>query len=234
MSMQDTVPARFPQTHWSLVLAGDRGLAFEHLANAYWRPVYGYMRARCGRDGTEALDLTQAFFVRLLAGDLLARADRGRGRFRAYVRAALANFLSDEWRRRNARSRGGGQCFVPLDDADLLELPDTRGKDPQAALDELWRAEVLERAARDLESELRAEGKDTWWALFQDQVLLGAELSQAELARRHGVKRVDVSNWLARSRARYRETLIRIVRETVANEESLADELAWILGEAGP
>jgi RNA polymerase sigma-70 factor (ECF subfamily) len=226
--------ARFPDTRWSLVLAGDRDVALEHLAAAYWKPIYGYVRAAWARDEAEALDATQAFFLRLLEGGLLEAVERGRGRFRAYVRAALANFLADEVRREGARRRGGGQRFVPLDDDGELALPDTRGRTPEEALDELWRAEILERGARELERELATEGKQAWWALFRDQVLSGAGLTHAELAERHGVSPVDVSNWLARGRARYRAALIRIVRETVTGESALAQELAWLLGEAPP
>lgn len=230
MATNDTAAGRFPDTRWSLVLAGDRRVALEHLAAAYWKPVYGYVRARSGRGEAEALDITQDFFVRLVAGDILEQADRGRGRFRAFVRAVLANFLSDARRRRDATRSGGGQRFVPLDEA-ALELPDTHGKSPDDALDELWRAEVLQHAARELERELCGEGKEIWWALFRDQVLAGEELSQADLAERHGVTRVDVSNWLTRSRARYREIVIRVVRETVTGEGALAEELDWLLGE---
>jgi RNA polymerase sigma-70 factor (ECF subfamily) len=222
---------RFPDTRWSLVLAGDRGLALEHLAAAYWRPIFGYVRARWARDEAEALDCTQDFFVRLVEGDLLERADRGRGRFRAYVRAALANFLADEGRRRLAKSRGGGHRFVPLDESDELDLPDTRGRSPDETLDALWRAEILERAAHELERELSTEGKEKWWRLFHDHVLSDEGLSHAELAKRHGVSLADVSNWLTRARARYRDALLRIVRETVESESALAEELAWLIGE---
>jgi RNA polymerase sigma factor (sigma-70 family) len=190
------------------------------------------VRARWARDEAEALDATQDFFVHLVTGDLRERADPGRGRFRAYVRAALAKFLVDESRRREMPRRGGGQRIVPLDDPEALELPDTRGRSPEDALDELWRAEVLERAARELERELREEGKEKWWALFRDHVLLGEDLSHAELAEHHGVTRVDVSNWLTRGRARYREALIRVVGETVEGEGALAAELDWLLGES--
>jgi RNA polymerase sigma-70 factor (ECF subfamily) len=224
---------RFPDTRWSLVLAGDRGLALEHLAAAYWRPIYGYVRAAWARDEAEALDATQGFFVRLVEGRLLERADRGRGRFRAYIRAALANFLTDEVRRTSAKGRGGGQRFVPLDDAGALELPDTRGRPPEEALDELWRAEVLERAAHALREELVGEGKTKQWVLFHDWFSSAEPPGQAELAERHGISRVDVSNWLARSRARYREALIRVVRETGEDGRALADELEWLLGEVG-
>ncbi|MCI0585802.1 MAG: hypothetical protein L0323_03055 [Planctomycetes bacterium] len=229
-STQTRSAGPFPETRWSLVLAGDRGVALEHLAGAYWRPIFGYVRARWARDEAEALDATQDFFVHLAEGDLLKRADPLRGRFRAYVRVSLANFLADEERRRGAQRRGGGRRFVPLDQPDALDLPDTRGKPPEQALDEIWRAEVLERAARQLERELLAEGKAQWWAIFRDQYLAGEGDTRAALAARHGVSPVDVANWLARCRARYRDTLIRIVRETVEGEDALAEELSWLLG----
>jgi RNA polymerase sigma-70 factor (ECF subfamily) len=228
---RDTAADRFPLTRWSLVLGGDRGAALEHLAAAYWRPIYGYVRARWARDEAEALDATQDFFVQLVDGRLLARADPDRGRFRAYVRAALANFLADQSRRRGARARGGGRQLVPLDAPEALDLPDTRGRSPDEALDDLWRAEVLERAAGELQRELLGEHKEVWWELFRDQVLRGEEHSYAELAKRHGVSRTDVANWLARSRRRYREAVIRVVRETVEGDRDLAQELGWLLGE---
>lgn len=234
MATTDERADPFPDTRWSLVLAGERGVALEHLASAYWRPIYGYVRARWARDEAEALDATQDFFVRLVEGDLLPRADRDRGRFRAYVRTALAHFLTDETRKRGAQLRGGGRRFVPLEDPAVLELPDTRGKSPDDALDALWRAEVLERAVRALQDELVAEGKDRWWAVFRDSIQAEHELGHAELAERHGVSRVDVSNWLTRCRARYRAALVRVVRETVDGSGALAEELAWLLGEPRP
>jgi RNA polymerase sigma-70 factor (ECF subfamily) len=220
----------FPDTRWSLVLAGDRGVALEHLASAYWRPVYGAVRAAFARDEAEALDATQDFFVRLLEGDLLARADKERGRFRAYVRAALRNFLADEGRRRRAQRRGGDRRFVPLHGDDAIDLPDVAARTPEQALDALWRAEVLARALRELKDELLADGKERWWALFHARFVEGDEASYADLAARHGASEVDVANWLSRGRARYREVVIRIVRETVDGEGALAEEVDWLLG----
>ncbi|TAH35199.1 MAG: sigma-70 family RNA polymerase sigma factor [Planctomycetota bacterium] len=225
---------RFPDTRWSLVLAGDRQLALEHLAAAYWRPVYGYVRARWARSEAEALDATQDFFLHLLEGELLSRADPGRGRFRAYVRAALGNFLTDEHRRNGAQSRGGGRRPLPIDCGGPDTLPDTRGQSPDAALDRLWRAELLARAAGELERELKAEGKDTWWLLFRDHFLSDDGFSHAQLAERHRITLVDVSNWLTRGRARYRDTLIKLVRDTVETKEALAAELDWLLQEKAP
>ena len=66
---------RFPDTRGSLVAAvksGDRearARALETLAEAYWRPVYTYVRLNAGREHEEAVDITQEFFAQLVEKD---------------------------------------------------------------------------------------------------------------------------------------------------------------------
>ena len=91
---------QFATTHWSLVLsAGDVAQpaarrALSELCQAYWYPLYAYVRRRVD-DVHEAQDLTQAFFSHLLEKQTIARADRTRGRFRAFLLTALKNFLAN-------------------------------------------------------------------------------------------------------------------------------------------
>ncbi|HMB28261.1 MAG TPA: sigma-70 family RNA polymerase sigma factor, partial [Blastocatellia bacterium] len=49
------------------------------LCAAYWPPLYAYIRRR-GYEISEAQDLTQAFFVRLLEKNYLGDADREKGK----------------------------------------------------------------------------------------------------------------------------------------------------------
>ena len=92
---RDSRASSFPSTCWSRVLGRDpRGeiptdLAkhearpdLEGLLRAYWRPVHAYLRAKHRLSPEDALDATQDFFVRILEGELLPRADPQRGRFR--------------------------------------------------------------------------------------------------------------------------------------------------------
>ncbi len=57
----------FTTTHWSVVLAageeptGPRSAALERLCEAYWYPLYAYVR-RKGYGPEDAQDLTQGFF----------------------------------------------------------------------------------------------------------------------------------------------------------------------------
>src|SRR3954464_2980061 len=79
----------FTTTHWSVVvLAGgeasaDSERALEELCRAYWYPLYASVR-RQGHAATDAQDLTQDFFARLLERQYLRLADRNRGRFRTF------------------------------------------------------------------------------------------------------------------------------------------------------
>ncbi len=79
----------FATTQWSVVLAasGDRSQdahdALTQLCKTYWYPLYAYVRRR-GNNSHEAQDLTQAFFSHLLEKKVIEKADRDRGRFRAF------------------------------------------------------------------------------------------------------------------------------------------------------
>src|SRR5271154_2736242 len=63
--------ASFAMTRWTLVLAAGAGTdkrqadALEELCQAYWQPIYTYIR-HCGPPPAEAEDLTQGFFARLI------------------------------------------------------------------------------------------------------------------------------------------------------------------------
>lgn len=238
----DSERAPFPETRWSLVLAGGAGdgraAALEALARSYWRPVYGFVRARRRASHEDALDATQEFFLWMVSSEFLARADPARGRFRAFVKVALERFLVDLHRALRADKRGGGARFVPLDAGErgAPELADVGGKSPEEILDDLWRSELLERALARLEERLDAEGRAQQFAVFKDHFVDGdADTPQGydALAERHGVSRVDVSNWLTRTRARFREEVRRAVLETVGDATDLGEELRWLFGDAG-
>ena len=101
----------FATTHWSVVLAAKESNSFqvaaalEKLCRAYWRPLYAYIK-RDGHDATEAQDLTQDFFARLLAGDYLQHLHHQQGEFRSFLLTYLKNFLSEQRRKDRAQKRG--------------------------------------------------------------------------------------------------------------------------------
>ena len=230
----------FPQTRWSLVLAGPRAedsgarrAALEELFQSYGGPIRAFVRARGARTPEDAEDGAQAFFAWMLESDFLDRAAPERGRFRGYVKCALDHFLSDQERRRRALKRGGGRDPAPLasEDGTALEPADPSGRTPEDELDDAWRAELLERAAERLERELEAKGKAKVFAVFRDYFLTDTELDYVAVAERHGIAPTNVSNYLAQAKKRYRWHLKNAVMETVQDSEGLALELSWLLGE---
>ncbi|MEZ6016880.1 MAG: sigma-70 family RNA polymerase sigma factor [Planctomycetota bacterium] len=237
-------PAPFPETRWSLVLAGgELGArstsprdAWEQLAQRYWRPVYGYIRARRRLSHEDTLDATQDFFLWMLSSGFLARADPTRGRFRGFVKVALERFLIDRHRATSRIDRGGDARILALDHGDMpeLEAAAIEGRRPEDILDDLWRRQLVERALDRLRQRSAEEGRAHQFAVFRAHTLGDEDPppSYESLAERFGVSRVDVTNWLTRMRARFRSELRREVLETVGDARELDDELRWLLGEA--
>lgn len=226
---------QFPSTRWSRILAADedrRRAAWESLASAYWKPVYAYVRARWARSNEDALDCTQDFFLWVMSSRFLERADPRRGRFRSFVKTALANFVRDLERKRHTLKRGGGRAPVALPESGE-ELPDVADRGPEEALDEAWRREVMERATRALEAELASQGKELSFRIFRDYFLGESELDYAAVAARYGVKTSDVSNHLQLAKQRFRGVLKATVADTVGERADLEAELAWLFGREG-
>src|ERR1700675_4377756 len=110
-------PSQFPTTRWTLVVAAgdphrkEARSALVSLCENYWYPLYAYLRRR-GYPADEAQDLTQEFFLRVLEGRYLDRADHEKGRCRSFLLTSLKFFVADEGDRQRACKRGGG-VLVP-------------------------------------------------------------------------------------------------------------------------
>src|ERR1700704_2626103 len=106
-------PSPFPTTRWTLVVAAgdpqrtEARSALVSLCEGYWYPLYAYLRRR-GYPADQAQDLTQQFFMRVLEGRYLDRADPEKGRFRSFILTSLKFFVADEADRQRAYKRGGG------------------------------------------------------------------------------------------------------------------------------
>lgn len=89
----------FPTTVWTVIRdAGGRDpAALERFAGDYRAPVLSYIR---GRGLPDAEDLCQDVFVRVFSGDVLAKADEARGRFRGLLLTVVRRVIQDSLRRR--------------------------------------------------------------------------------------------------------------------------------------
>ena len=231
--------AGFAATHWTIVLSAARGsetprasAAMAELCRTYWYPLYAYVRRR-NYDAHEAEDLTQEFFVRLIAKNYLAEVDRQKGKFRAFLLAAMKHFLTNEWHRSQAQKRGGGEMIISLDTnsaENRYRLEPSHNLTPERLFERQWILTVLDRVLVVLQAELAVEGKQ---AIFDGlKQFLTAErrsANYAQVAGDLGMTEGAVKTAAHRLRRRYRELLRQEIAQTVASPEEIDEEIGYLL-----
>jgi RNA polymerase sigma-70 factor (ECF subfamily) len=234
---------RFHTTHWSLILAsvdarsddGKAGEALAQICRIYWRPVFAFV-CRKGYPVPDAQDLTQDFFVMVLKGKLLERADRNRGRFRSLMLAALQHFLLDAHDKRKARKRGGNLKFVAWDEwmaaaPSQLSVPIAAIKEwpAETVFDVRWAATMAERALRQLQEECENHGRRRVFDALSGALTAEREdISYAALARELGVEESGIKRLLHQMRLRYRQLLRAEVAATIDDPAEVDDELRYL------
>lgn len=175
-SPRDPRKQHFATTRWSIVLAaghadrqGSRD-ALAQLCEAYWYPLYAYVRRRV-HDLHEAQDLTQAFFSGLLEKQTIARADPDRGRFRTFLLTALQNFLANEWDKTRAAKRGGGKARLSLNfdsGESRFQIEPAHELTAEKLYERRWVLTLLEQVLESLRGELTEAGKPQYFEQFKD------------------------------------------------------------------
>ncbi len=228
------VPGRFPTTQWSRVVtaasrdAPEAREALGALCQAYWYPIYAYIRHR-GHTPEQAQDLTQDFFAYILERGLIAMADPTRGRFRAFLRTVCARQLADHRDRRNAAKRGGGRSPLPIDPGDAerrYACEPAHELTPERIFDRTWAltllARVVERLRREYDDADRSERFEELLAVLSRDP---ASDTYAEIARRLGTTEGNVRVAVHRLRRRYGLLLRDEIAATVGDEGQIDDEI---------
>jgi RNA polymerase sigma factor (sigma-70 family) len=209
--------------------------ALGELCKTYWRPTFAFI-CRRGYSVPDAQDLTQDFFLMVLEGDLLKRADPNRGRFRSLLLKALQNFLVDNTIRKRARKRGGDMKFVSWDEW-MAEAPSHLSVSAQEAekwpaekiYDVRWAATAVEHALRHLGEECEARGRRRVFDVLSDY--LAAErrdVSYQKLSKSLGVPEAAVKRLVHQLRQRFRTLLRDEVAQTVEKPGDVDDELRYL------
>lgn len=224
----------FVTTRWTVVLeAGrkssphsDRALA--ELCQQCWYPLYAYVRRRVN-SREDAEDLTQGFFASFLAKNYLEGLAAERGKFRAFLLAALQHFLANERDKAGRQKRGGGAEHLSLDwqDADNrfhLDPPDPAS--PERLFDREWALALLEKVIQRLQAACAAEGRAGLFAQARGYLMAGeAAIPYAEAAAKLGLDEGAVRVAVHRLRKRYRELLQDEVAQTLDDPAQVREEL---------
>jgi RNA polymerase sigma-70 factor (ECF subfamily) len=227
-------PSAFVTTHWSVVLAAavtnspGADSALEDLCQTYWPPLYAYVRRR-GYSTTDAQDLTQEFFARLLRRNAVADVSPQKGRFRSFLLASMNHFLADEWDKSRAAKRGGGNLILTgLEEADRVACC-VENSNPETVFEQRWAIALLEGVYRQLEKEYEARGKAGLFDILRGTLAAASgSISGAEMARQLQMNEGAVKVAVHRLRKRYREVLRAKIAETVSTAAEVDEELRYL------
>jgi hypothetical protein len=228
----------FPTTAWTAVeQAASDQKALNALLKRYWTPLWNHLVATRRLSESEADDVLQEFLTsRVLEKQLLAQAERGRGRFRWFLCTSLNNFLKD--RRRAAAA----QKAAP-DRARGIEAGDdpvSPGEEAGAEFEASWGLSVLAHAVRRMEAECQACGRADLWTAFQaraGRIMQRQEpVSYAVLVEMLGARdEKQAANTWATAQAKFQRVLQQSLKEFGADNprEELIDLKAAVVA-CGP
>ncbi|HXW06378.1 MAG TPA: sigma-70 family RNA polymerase sigma factor [Vicinamibacterales bacterium] len=226
----------FPTTRWTLVIAAadsrrtEARSALVSLCESYWYPLYAYVRRR-GYPADQAQDLTQEFFIRVVEGRYLDRADPEKGRFRAFILSSLKFFLADEADRSRAQKRGGGKVlsFEVSSGEDRYQREPAHNETPERIFERRWALSLLERVVDRLRSEFVQQGRVDHFNRLKAFLLDQADAPYAALAREMGTSEGALKVAIHRLRKRYRELFRQEIAETVADAGEVESELRYLV-----
>jgi RNA polymerase sigma factor (sigma-70 family) len=232
-----TLPRRsqFPTTRWTLVVAAgdphrkEARSALVSLCEIYWYPLYSYLRRR-GHPAEQAQDLTQEFFIRVLEGRYLDRADPEKGRFRSFLLTSLKFFVADEEDRQRAQKRGGG-AVLPLEFSsgeDRYQREPAHDETPERIFERRWALAVLDRVVERLRNEFVHQGRPEHFEPLKVFLLGHSDAPYATLAREMNTSEGALKVAIHRRRKRYRELFRQEIAGTVADPGEVESELRFL------
>jgi RNA polymerase sigma factor (sigma-70 family) len=213
----------FPETAWTLLLEPIRNrtpeaqTALNELCERYRRPLVAlaYFKVRNQED---AEDITHDFLYSLLRREDFQRMDRSKGRFRAFLRVSLSNFIHS-WRRSDRRA-----AQVSLDEVGEALLAED--EETTRHFNHEWADEVLKHALAAVKEWYVKRGKPEWYEGLAS-LLPGANPpgSAAQIATRLNLN----ANQLRVENHRFRDRVEQAIRKevglTVGSPEELEAEL---------
>lgn len=232
---------KFPTTGWTLIrmvqdpMHPEYQQAREHFARLYCRPVFCFLVA-VGRGAAEAEDWAQEFWLWLLAGNKIQKADQGRGSFRTFLRMNLRSFVADQASpQRQSLKKRFERRMVSLDglvgDGDRSYEP-AAGETPEQIFDREFARSLIGKVRKALrktcENEKRPEWYEIFAAVYPDDNSTPPQSQQA-LAELFGKTRDEVRGILDRMKKRCERLLRNELRDEGGTEADIEAEAAELL-----
>lgn len=230
--------SRFRTTPWSAIRRARtsnearRNIIIGNLIEAYWKPVYCYLR-RKGCNNEEAKDLTQGFFYEIVLGrELIQWADETRGKFRTLLLTALGRYVAGVHRKETRKKKRPEAGIVRLESTELANVPITEAEaTPDRAFYHAWAADLLDQVLMEVEEEYCSTGRVGHWNAFRAKILAPIvedveAPSLAEICTQYGIAdETTASNMITTVKRRFRAVLKRRLRNFVRSDSEAEEEL---------
>ena len=232
--------ARFPTTEWSMILSArltgsdQSGDALAWLCQAYWPPLYAFLR-KTGHSREQAEDLVQGFFAKFLKRNYLKRLDPEAGKFRSYLLGALKHYLSHERARQTAHKRGGSSKPLPLElDIEEAErqyrVEPATDLTPEKLYERRWALTLLDLVLARLQAEYEQAGKGELYRVLSSFLPGGPQaVPYKEAAQKLTMSIAAVKVAIFRLRRRYRDGMYQAITPTVATRADVKNEIRHLL-----
>ncbi len=230
----------FPTTQWTLIArlkSGDETeshRALNELCTQYHYPLYCYIRRR-GIDHHDAQDVLHDYLFKLLRLETFKVAEVETGRLRSFLAAALQRFLIN-WHRDH------GQRQLEVSDDAEAELAKTEGRykrehftdtdTPERIFERKWSQELLSHVLKKLGDLYIHKDREKVFEALRPVLMTSGSLRDGDAAiiaatldMTEGTLRVALSRLLKD----YRTLLREEVRQTVAEDADVNEEITYLL-----
>jgi RNA polymerase sigma factor (sigma-70 family) len=227
----------FHTTNWSVILkaqaeeSASAREAMSRLFEAYWPPVYAFIRHR-GHSPADAEDLAQAYFARFYEKRYARDFRPEAGRFRTFLRSSVTHFLANEWDRERALKRGGARRPVSLDAATVEERYRLEPADqltPEVVFERHWAAALLGHCVRRLAQEEDAAGRLRRFETLKPFLVGDGMTDYGELSIVLGLREAAIRVAVHRLRKRFCRLLREEIGRTVMDPADVDPEIRWLL-----
>lgn len=225
----------FHTTAWGLISQSRKGddeeksNALDRLIGVYWRPVYWTIRYDWNKNPDEAKDLTQEYFFAFLEKQMVEDVQKEKGRFRAYVKATLKNFMLTQKRSQQALKRGGGRKIVGMEDLAMIEKSTSAQEEPpEKRFDRELMRSIMQQSLDQLKTVCGKKGKLEHFHLFEayyQREAAGEKISYEDFQEQFNISFHDVKNRLTDMRTRFREIIVGFLQDGLSSERELVSEI---------
>lgn len=231
---------KFPTTHWSVVeqvRLGDESAALqalERLLVIYQKPLQAFLMRKFLSTEDQAADWLQGFvWKKVLVSQLLANAERTKGRFRTFMATALENFVISEIRRGHCRLRSPAGGSIPLHEAPELAAAGLPSQHHQFNV--AWGQAVLSETCRRMRQECLKKRQQRLWAVFEvrllEPILSGtAPVPYKTLCAQLDFKSdAEAGNALITAKRMFARLVRSVIREYASNEGEVEAEIGELM-----